>query len=266
MTTVKLSAGAPFPTLEVPDPDGRLKPGMFGRFNIVWDSRSNVLLVPRVAIVDDDVSDSVFVIINGKVERRPILTGYTRGEQVEVVEGLSGEEEIVVNTLNGVIHVWNIDGTELRDGDKSRYLGKGVTRAVANINGPLSDALIAETFEDQAALVRVLADGHLGGAGLDHGQGSGEDFSFQVAKLVQHPEVAAVLLQRRGVGGDAFAERFPQRVDDAAHGLSPRNSSSRASCSFTVVISCSRRAPLQPRRSAIRSAIGSTSASRREGS
>jgi hypothetical protein len=28
-----------------------------------------------------------------------------------------GEEEIVVNTLNGVIHAWNSDGTELRDGD-----------------------------------------------------------------------------------------------------------------------------------------------------
>ena len=89
-------------TLEVPDPEGRLKPGMFGRFNIVWDSRSNVLLVPRVAIVDDDVSDSVFVIVNGKVERRPILTGYTRGEEIEVVQGLEGDEEIVVVGQSGL--------------------------------------------------------------------------------------------------------------------------------------------------------------------
>jgi hypothetical protein len=32
---------------------------MFGRFSIVWDQRENVLLIPRVAIVDDDVSESV---------------------------------------------------------------------------------------------------------------------------------------------------------------------------------------------------------------
>lgn len=89
-------------TLEVPDPDGRLKPGMFGRFNIVWDSRRDVLLVPRVAIVDDDVSEAVFVIVNGKVERRPILTGYARGEQVEVVQGLEGDEDIVVVGQSGL--------------------------------------------------------------------------------------------------------------------------------------------------------------------
>ena len=44
------------------------------------------------------------------------------------------------------------EAVELRDGDKSRYLGKGVLKAVANINGPLRDALIATSFEDQRAL------------------------------------------------------------------------------------------------------------------
>jgi membrane fusion protein (multidrug efflux system) len=89
-------------TMEVPDPEGQLKPGMFGRFNIVWDSRSDVLLVPRVAIVDDDVSDSVFVIINGKVERRPVITGYASGDRVEIMEGLEGDEEIVVVGQSGL--------------------------------------------------------------------------------------------------------------------------------------------------------------------
>jgi membrane fusion protein, multidrug efflux system len=83
-------------TMEVPDQGGRLKPGMFGRFSIVWDTRRDVLLVPRVAIVDDDVSDSVFVVTDGKAERRAVRTGYTRGAQVEIVDGLNGDEEIVV--------------------------------------------------------------------------------------------------------------------------------------------------------------------------
>jgi membrane fusion protein, multidrug efflux system len=83
-------------TMKVPDQGGRLKPGMFGRFNIVWDTRKNVLLVPRVAIVDDDVSDSVFVVVDGKAERRTVRVGYTRGTQVEIMDGLEGDEEIVV--------------------------------------------------------------------------------------------------------------------------------------------------------------------------
>src|SRR6185369_7940496 len=34
------------------------------------------------------------------------------------------------------------EAVELRDGDKSRYLGKGVTKAVAAVNGDIADALI----------------------------------------------------------------------------------------------------------------------------
>lgn len=83
-------------TMKVPDQGGRLKPGMFGRFNIVWDTRRDVLLVPRVAVVDDDVSDSVFVVVDGKAERRPVRVGYSRGTQVEIMDGLQGDEDIVV--------------------------------------------------------------------------------------------------------------------------------------------------------------------------
>ncbi len=44
------------------------------------------------------------------------------------------------------------EAVELRDGDKSRYLGKGVRQAVANVNGELSDALLGVEFENQRAL------------------------------------------------------------------------------------------------------------------
>jgi membrane fusion protein, multidrug efflux system len=94
--TVDPSTGTFKVTLEVPDQGRRLKPGMFGRFNIVWDRREDVLLVPRVAIVDDDASESVFVVSDGKAERRTIRTGYARGARVEVVDGLNGDEEIVI--------------------------------------------------------------------------------------------------------------------------------------------------------------------------
>ncbi len=44
------------------------------------------------------------------------------------------------------------EAVELRDGDKSRYLGKGVTKAVANVNGELRDRLLAGEFENQRAV------------------------------------------------------------------------------------------------------------------
>lgn len=45
-----------------------------------------------------------------------------------------------------------LEAIELRDGDKSRYLGKGVQKAVANVNGELLTALKGMAADDQRAL------------------------------------------------------------------------------------------------------------------
>jgi enolase len=50
------------------------------------------------------------------------------------------------------------EAVELRDGDKSRYLGKGVRKAVANVNGELRDALLARPLKDQRDLDSVMID------------------------------------------------------------------------------------------------------------
>jgi enolase len=44
------------------------------------------------------------------------------------------------------------EAVELRDGDRSRYLGKGVRKAVANVNGVLRDTLLASEFDNQRAV------------------------------------------------------------------------------------------------------------------
>jgi enolase len=44
------------------------------------------------------------------------------------------------------------EAVELRDGDKTRYLGKGVRKAVANVNGTIADALKGFSAEDQKGL------------------------------------------------------------------------------------------------------------------
>jgi enolase len=50
------------------------------------------------------------------------------------------------------------EAVELRDGDRTRYLGKGVLKAVANVNGPISQALQGFDAADQAGLDRRLID------------------------------------------------------------------------------------------------------------
>ena len=50
------------------------------------------------------------------------------------------------------------EALELRDKDPSRYLGKGVLGAVANVNGAIKDALLGKDAMDQAGLDQVMID------------------------------------------------------------------------------------------------------------
>ncbi|MCQ3830929.1 phosphopyruvate hydratase [Microbulbifer elongatus] len=50
------------------------------------------------------------------------------------------------------------EALELRDGDKSRYLGKGVLKAVENINGEIASLLVGKDATDQRALDQAMID------------------------------------------------------------------------------------------------------------
>ena len=50
------------------------------------------------------------------------------------------------------------EALELRDGDKSRYMGKGVLTAVANINGQIREALMGKDATAQAELDQIMID------------------------------------------------------------------------------------------------------------
>jgi membrane fusion protein, multidrug efflux system len=107
--TVKLvaptvdSATATFKvTLEVADPKGDLKPGMFARVGIVFERRAEALTIPRIALLDTDGASNVFIVKAGKAEQRAIKTGLSNAGKVEVVEGLDGTEQVIVVGQNGL--------------------------------------------------------------------------------------------------------------------------------------------------------------------
>ena len=50
------------------------------------------------------------------------------------------------------------EALELRDGDKSRYMGKGVLKAAANVNGEIADAVIGMEAGDQAGLDKKMIE------------------------------------------------------------------------------------------------------------
>jgi len=90
------------------------------------------------------------------VQAREILD--SRGNptlEVDVVleNGALGRAAVPSGASTGAHEV-----VELRDGDAARYLGKGVQRAVANVDGPIADAVIGLEATDQRALDTLLVE------------------------------------------------------------------------------------------------------------
>lgn len=72
-----------------------LRAGMFGRFEIMYDRRENVLTIPRTALLDDESEPAVFVVRAEKSIRVPVKLGFTNGEIAEVVSGLKAGDKVI---------------------------------------------------------------------------------------------------------------------------------------------------------------------------
>ena len=91
------------------------------------------------------------------------------------------------------------EAVELRDGDKSRYLGKGVTKAVAAVNNELRAAVIGLDVNDQAALDQRLID--TDGSANKQRLGANALLSVSLANAVAGADESGLPLYRY-LGGD----------------------------------------------------------------
>ena len=92
---------------------GLLKPGMFGRVRIVYDQRAEALVVPRLALLDDEGNPAVFQVRDGKVVRVPVELGFLDGQWAEIRDGLVLGDQVVV-----------AGKTALRDGSVVQVIGQ----------------------------------------------------------------------------------------------------------------------------------------------
>jgi multidrug efflux pump subunit AcrA (membrane-fusion protein) len=81
--------------------DSRIRAGMFAQVSLVTNSRSDVLIIPRISIINTYGSFIVFVVDgNNKASRREISLGLESEEYVEVVSGLESGERVVTAGQN----------------------------------------------------------------------------------------------------------------------------------------------------------------------
>lgn len=82
-------------TAAIRDESQRLRPGMFGRVNIVHDVRDNAVLLIKSALIAEAGETAVFVVEDGKAHRRLVETGYTDGGKIEILSGLDSGAQVV---------------------------------------------------------------------------------------------------------------------------------------------------------------------------
>ena len=97
------------------------------------------------------------------------------------------------------------EAVELRDGDKGRYLGKGVLKAVENINTEISEAVMGLEASEQAFLDRALID--LDGTDNKMRLGANATLAVSMAVAKAAAEEAGLPLYRYFGGSGAMSMR-----------------------------------------------------------
>lgn len=88
--------------IEVPNPDGLLKPGMSARVRLAVETRTGVVAVPDQAIQSGNEGAYVYVVEQGLANRRAVQVGLSGGGWTEIVEGLSPGEHVIVSGLTAL--------------------------------------------------------------------------------------------------------------------------------------------------------------------
>lgn len=84
--------------IELPNPDGVLRPGLFGDVTLTAAESAAVLTVPRSAVLDSGTRQLVLVqMAEGRFEPRPVVVGQRLDDQVEIREGVREGERVVVS-------------------------------------------------------------------------------------------------------------------------------------------------------------------------
>jgi len=84
---------------EVPNADGRLKPGTFARVQITTDHVERAITIPAVAVQSRYGTNRVFLVQNGQLAGKEIVLGDRLGDRVEVAQGLEAGTTIVAGDV-----------------------------------------------------------------------------------------------------------------------------------------------------------------------
>ena len=100
--------------VEVPNPNYRLKPGMYAKVDFVVEHKENILVVPANAVIDVRGQKGVFLPDEGDVAKfKPVTIGMSQPDRIEIVDGIAEGTRVVTT-----------GAAALREGDRIVLLGQ----------------------------------------------------------------------------------------------------------------------------------------------
>ena len=98
--------------IEIDNPDGLLRPGMYVETFVILDQRADVVVVPRASVTTRSGNSIVFVLDGQRTRQQQVRLGLGDDYQVQVLEGVDLGERVVIRGLE-----------TLTDGSRVRVLG-----------------------------------------------------------------------------------------------------------------------------------------------
>jgi RND family efflux transporter MFP subunit len=97
--------------IDLPNSNGLLRDGMYGRALIQLEPPSQHLVIPASCLVEErgDKAGAVFIVKDGRVSRANLKLGRDDGVNVEVLDGLSPNDQVILQPSNSIR-----EGTEVR--------------------------------------------------------------------------------------------------------------------------------------------------------
>ncbi|TVQ66106.1 MAG: efflux RND transporter periplasmic adaptor subunit [Balneolaceae bacterium] len=81
------------------NPENRLFPGAFANIVLIMDQIGNALMVPAIAVIPELNSQRLFIVRDGRVERRTVQTGIRTSDRVQILDGLQRGDLVLTTGL-----------------------------------------------------------------------------------------------------------------------------------------------------------------------
>jgi membrane fusion protein, multidrug efflux system len=96
------------------NPDDALKPGMFLNVELALSERQDAVLVPEEVLIAEGGRQFIFVVTDGRAERREVKLGQRLQGEVEIASGLKSGEQVIARGIQKVRHNQPVAARPLR--------------------------------------------------------------------------------------------------------------------------------------------------------